>query len=268
MGIPLSVAIITFNEEKNIRRCLTSLGDLADEILVVDSFSTDSTKKICAEFGVRFVEHPFSGHKEQKNHAISLARYDHILSLDADEALDPTLQNEIEKVKQKWKAHAYTFNRLTRYGQQWIFHCGWYPNRRVRLFDRRKARWQGPHEGSSLHERIETDPDALVAHLPGHLLHYSFSSISEHVQKTDTYTTIAAQEAFKRGKRTHLYDFLRAPWQFFRDYIVRRGFLDGEMGLTICAVNALYVFLKYSKLRILANPPKVSECTDRNGRDP
>ena len=254
--IRLSVAIITLNEEKNIGRCLESLGDLPDEILVVDSFSTDATKDICTPFGVRFVPHPFKGHKEQKNHAVSLARYDYILSLDADEALSDALREEIGKVKKNWRADAYEFNRLAHYGGErgkWIYHCGWYPGRKVRLFDRRKARWQGPYEGASLHEKVIVEPSSSIIHLPGNLLHYSFSSISEHVQKTNRYTDIAALEEFKRGKRARLHDFLRAPWQFFRDYILKRGFLDGETGLVICTINALYVFLKYAKIRSLAH---------------
>ncbi|MCY4644203.1 MAG: glycosyltransferase family 2 protein [Bacteriovoracales bacterium] len=253
MKINLSAVIITFNEEKNIKRCVESLEDLADEILVLDSFSTDATKSICSRLGVRFVEHPFSGHKEQKNHATSLAKYNYILSLDADEALSGPLRKEIRGVKQNWQADAYRFNRLTRYGKKWIYHSNWYPDAKIRLFDRQKARWGCRHEKASLHEFIQTDKGAHIKHIPGDLLHYSFSSISEHVQKIDHYTTLAAQEDFDCGKKIYIIHhlFFRPFRYFVKAYLRKRGFLDGMEGFIICVISSFDIFLRYAKLKEL-----------------
>ena len=128
----LSVVIITFNEEKNIARCLDSIESIADDIIVVDSFSTDQTKQICSQFNVRFIQHEFEGHIEQKNWALQQAKYPHVLSLDADEALTEPLQTLVRSIKENWTADGYTMNRLTNYCGQWIKHCGWYPDRKLR----------------------------------------------------------------------------------------------------------------------------------------
>ena len=261
MEIKLSAVIITFNEEKNIERCIESLRDVSDEILVVDSFSTDATKKFCTKLGVRFLEHPFKDYISQKNYAVSQASYDHILSLDADEMLDKTLQQEIHKIKQNGQADGYTFNRLNNYCGKWIYHCGWYFDHQLRLFDRRRGRWVGMY----VHESVELDKTAKICHVPGNILHYTYSSISEHIAKTNRYTTIQSCGAFKQGKKSSLcHIILRPSWKFFRDYILKMGFLDGKKGFYICIINALYVFLKYVKLEeldkktaeIVTEPPK------------
>ncbi|MTI29248.1 glycosyltransferase family 2 protein, partial [Cytophagales bacterium RKSG123] len=144
----ISAVIITYNEEKNIQRCLESLKGVVDEIVVVDSLSTDNTKKICEKFDVHFIENPFEGHIEQKNYAMGCARNDYVLSLDADEALSPKLKESILKVKENWTADFYSFNRLNNYCGQWIRHSGWYPDKKIRLWDRRKGKWGGknPHD--------------------------------------------------------------------------------------------------------------------------
>jgi len=135
MQIQLSVVIITFNEEKNIARCLDSVATIADDIVVVDSFSTDNTKHICEEKNIHFIEHKFDGHIEQKNWAITQAKHQYVLSLDADEALTKELQVEIIKAKNNWQYDGYSFNRLTNYCGVWIKHCGWYPDKKLRLWD-------------------------------------------------------------------------------------------------------------------------------------
>ena len=245
MEIKLSAVIITFNESRNIRRCIESVQDFADEILVVDSFSTDDTESICREFGARFIQHPFAGHIEQKNYATSQAGHDYILSLDADEALDKTLKGEIKRAKQNWQTDGHSFNRLNCYCGKWIYHSGWYPDRKLRLFDRRKGHWGGVNP----HDKIEMNKGATVCHLPGNLLHYSYYSISGHIQQTDKFTTIAAQAAFDAGKRVSFFQVVtRPPWQFFRDYFLKAGFLDGKEGFIICVINSLRPFLKYLKL--------------------
>src|SRR6476620_7997347 len=152
--IKLSVVIITFNEERNIGRCLKSVKEVADEIVVLDSFSKDKTREICESHGARFIQHAFDGHIQQKNRAITFAAYPHILSLDADEALDETLIDSIKKIKQNFTKDGYYLNRLTNYCGHWVRHCGWYPDRKLRLADSRKGHWTGvnPHDKYELFE--------------------------------------------------------------------------------------------------------------------
>src|SRR6516225_8076489 len=144
----VSIVIITFNEEKNIRRCLESVKEIADEIVVVDSLSTDHTKSICKEFGVRFIEQKFLGYIEQKNFALDQAKYDYVLSLDADEAISKELVKSIQEVKQNPESDGYRMNRLTNFCGKWIKHGSWYPDTKLRVFNRKKARWGGinPHD--------------------------------------------------------------------------------------------------------------------------
>ena len=137
----ISAVIITYNEEKNLERCIESVRDIADEIVIVDSFSTDRTKEICKKYELHFIEHKFEGHIQQKNWAITQAKYPHILSLDADEVLSDRLKESIREVKENWTHDGYYFNRLTNYCGKWIRHCGWYPDRKLRLWDSRKGRW-------------------------------------------------------------------------------------------------------------------------------
>ncbi len=248
-SIAISVVIITFNEERNIRRCLDSVAGIADELVVVDSFSTDLTAKICSEFeNLRFIQHTFSGHIEQKNFALDQAKHSFVLSLDADEALSAELQNSIRQVKNNCTADAYQFNRLSKYCGTWIRHGSWYPDVKLRLFDRHKVRWQGinPHDKAELMEKGET------LHLKGDLLHYTYYSIDEHTKKLDYFSTLAAAAYFKRGKKSGWFQLLVNPtFAFFRDYILRRGFLDGYYGWLIAKFTASYTLQKYAKLRFL-----------------
>ncbi len=246
--VKLTVAIITYNEEKNIGRCISSVREIADEILVVDSFSTDRTEAICKEFGIRFIQNPFKGHIEQKNHALELATHQYVLSLDADEALSPELLAEIKKVKNNFEFDGYRFNRLTNYNGYWVKHCGWYPDTKLRLINKSKALWGGinPHDILQMKGREE------VGFLEGDLLHYSYESIAAHVNQTNKFTTIAALAAFKAGKKSSLFKIVTRPiLKFLRDYFYKLGFLDGRYGFIICSINALSALLKYSKLRDL-----------------
>jgi glycosyltransferase involved in cell wall biosynthesis len=222
--IPLSAVIITFNEEKNIGRCIDSLTGIADDIVVVDSFSTDKTEAICKSRGVRFVQHAFEGHIQQKNWAITQAKFPHILSLDADEALDDTLKKSILNVKQNWKKDGYYMNRLTNYCGKWIKHCGWYPDKKLRLWDATKGQWTGinPHDKYELHAG-----DANTAHLKGDILHYSFYTIEQHLKQVDYFTNISSKALFEKGKKANVLHLLINPTvKFFRDYIFKLGFLD------------------------------------------
>lgn len=242
-SVKLSAVIITLNEERNIGRCIESLLPVADEILVVDSLSTDKTRAICESYNVRFVEQKFLGYVEQKNFALKLASFNHVLSLDADEALDERLQKEILKVKDNFSSAGYEFNRLTMYNGFWVRHCGWYPDTKLRIVLKDKARWVG----NNPHDALNVDGD--VSHISGDLLHYSYDSISSHVLQTNKFSTIEAQTLFQKGKRATLAKLVtRPPYQFFKDYILKKGFLDGRYGFIICFINSLYVLLKYAKM--------------------
>lgn len=250
--IKLSVVIITLNEEKNIERCLASVKNVADEILVVDSLSTDKTKEICERFNVRFVEQKFLGYVEQKNFALQLASYDYVLSLDADEALSTELALEINKIKSAFSASGYSFNRLTQYNGHWVRHCGWYPDTKLRMVEKKKARWVG----NNPHDALEVEGE--VGHLSGDLLHYSYDSISSHVLQTNKFTSIEAQALYQKGKRATVTKLVTRPfYQFFKDYFLKLGILDGRYGFVICFINAMYVLLKYAKMMDLENSKKI-----------
>lgn len=243
----LSVVIITFNEEKNIARCLESVRHVADEIIIADSFSTDATATIAAQYGARVIEHPFEGYGQQKNFATAQATNDWILSLDADEALTPGLEKSILRVKVAPEASVYKMPRITNYCGKWIRHCGWYPDHQARLYDRTKGRWQELR----VHEYWKPAASGQMGTLTGDLLHFSFSSISEHLKKIDKYTELAAHEAVGKGKTASLLKIYFSPkWHFFTEYVLRFGFLDGFYGYMICKLSAHQAFVKYSKIRL------------------
>jgi len=246
--IKLSVIIITFNEDKNIGRCLDSITGIADEIIVVDSFSKDATEQICKSKGVKFVQHAFEGHIEQKNYAASLSSFTHILSLDADEALDDTLKKSILEVKANWKCDAYEMNRLTNYCGSWIKHCGWYPDRKLRLFDKTKGKWGGTNP----HDRYEIQKGASTGYLKGDILHYSYYTIEDHYKQIEYFTNISSKEAFQKGKHAPLIKVYMSPMlKFIQSYIIKLGFLEGSAGWTICRLSAWASYMKYKKLRAL-----------------
>lgn len=252
--IKLTVAIITYNEENNIGRCISSVTEIADEILVVDSFSTDKTKDIAESMGASFVTHVFAGHIEQKNYALSLATHDFVLSLDADEALSLQLLEEIKAVKNNFTAAGYTFPRLTNYNGAWIKHSGWYPDLKLRLVNKKKARWGGVNP----HDILKVDEGEKIERLKGDLLHYSYDSIFAHVVQTNKFTSIAAQEYFARGTRSSYFKIITRPFfTFLKDYFLKRGFMDGRYGLIICLINGFSTFLKYAKIHELQNGKKI-----------
>lgn len=245
----LSVVIITFNEERNIARCLESVKDIADEIVVLDSFSKDRTKDICASFGVQFYEHAFDGHIQQKNRAITYASYPHILSLDADEALDETLKKSILEAKQNWTHDGYYMNRLTNYCGHWVRHCNWYPDAKMRLWDSRKGSWTGinPHDKYELKEG-----DKNTMHLKGDILHYSYYSLNDHYKQVEYFTNIASKAFVEANKKAPFYKLIANPIAKFIDhYILHLGFLDGKAGYLISKISAYATYLKYKKIRAL-----------------
>ena len=246
MEVQLSAVIITYNEEKNIGRCLESVKDVVDEIIVVDSYSTDRTEEICERYGVVFIKHTFRGHIEQKNWAIDQATFPYILSLDADECLSQPLIKSIAEAKKNWKHDSYYFNRLTNYCGKWIRHTSWYPSPKLRLWDSRKGSWGGINP----HDMFIMERGSTKKFLKGDIFHYSYYTLSEHVNQINVYSTIAARSYFQHGKRSRLIDIIVHPlWRFLKDYILRLGILDGYYGLTISVNSAHGVFLKYVKLR-------------------
>lgn len=248
--VPLSIVIITFNEEANIARCLEAVRGLSDDVVVVDSFSTDQTVEICQKLGVRVVQHVFEGYVEQKNYATTQARHDYVLQLDADEVLTEELRQSIQKATQNWQGGGYTLGRLTNYCGHWVRYGGWYPDRKLRLYDRRLGCW----EGLLLHEQYQMQPGQPIGALQGDALHYSYTSIEQHVSQLNRFTTIAADELWLRGRcRVSWFQLLlKLWWRFVHGYFFRLGFLDGFAGLSIAVISAWGVFLKFAKLKTRA----------------
>ncbi len=240
----ISATVITSNEERNLPRAIESLR-CCDEILVLDSGSTDRTVELAVKLGARVEEADWRGYAAQKNLAAEKASHHWILSLDADEALSEALEAEIWQLKKSGPdCDAYTVPRMAQYLGRWILHSGWYPDRKVRLYDRRKARWVGEY----VHERVETS--GRVGRLESSLLHFTCSSLSEHLKTMDRYTTLAAQELVARNERVRWRNLVLDPaWEFARTYVLRLGFLDGFEGLTIAHMAAVYTYLKYAKAR-------------------
>lgn len=242
----ISATIITYNEERNIARAIESLR-CCDEILVVDSGSNDRTCEIAANLGARVIESAWPGYAAQKNHASDKAEHDWILSIDADEALSEALEGEIWRLKKNGPCFdGYTMPRLAQYLGRWILHSGWYPDRKVRLYDRRKATWQGKYVHESVHV------NGTVGHLEANLLHFTCNSLSEHLRTMDRYTTLAAEQMIAEKRPVGWSKLLVDPaWTFFRTYFIHLGFLDGMEGLAIAHMAALYNFLKFAKVRFM-----------------
>jgi glycosyltransferase involved in cell wall biosynthesis len=240
----ISATVITYNEERNIPRVIESLR-CADEVVVVDSGSNDRTVELAEKLGARVVESDWRGFAGQKNFASENASHDWILSLDADEALSEALEGEIWQIKKNGPGYdAYTMPRLAQYLGRWILHSGWYPDRKIRLFDRRKAHWTGNY----VHESVVVE--GRIGHLQENLLHFTCSSLSEHLKTMDRYTTLAAEQIVALKQPVGLNQLLlNPPWTFFRSYILQKGFLDGTEGLAIAYMAAFYNFLKYTKAK-------------------
>jgi len=246
----LSVVIITFNEERNIERCLKSVQKIANEIVVVDSFSTDKTEEICANHKVRFIQNPFEGHIQQKNFALQQASFDWILSLDADEALTEELIQSIEQLKTNTNQtfNLYEMNRLTNYCGAWVKHCGWYPDTKIRLINRNFAKWSGVNP----HDKLEAVSPQTIGFLKGDLLHYSYYTKEDHLKQIEYFSKIAAGELLKQGKKVGLLTvYLKMTAQFFKSFVLKLGFLDGRTGWQISKLSAFATYRKYSLLRTL-----------------
>jgi glycosyltransferase involved in cell wall biosynthesis len=245
--IKLSAVIITFNEERNLSRCLDSIKNVADEIIIVDSNSTDNTVAIARHYNATVIQHPFTGYAGQKNFATAQATNDWILSLDADEALSPDLGESMNRVKQSPKYHVYQMPRLTNYCGKWIKHCGWYPDKQTRLYNRTKGQWAE----KKVHEYWQLNEGTEKGLLKGDLLHYSFATINEHLEKIGKYSELAAREAIANGRTANWIQIRISPrWHFITEYFFKLGFLDGFYGYVICRLSAYATFIKYSKIRL------------------
>lgn len=242
----ISACIISFNEENKIEDCLKSLEGIVDEIIIVDSESTDRTVEIASKYTNQIYNQNFLGHVEQKTLAVSKANHDWILSLDCDERLSQKLLESIRGVKDGIDSYdAYKMPRKTFYVYRWLNHC-WYPDTKIRLFNKFKAKWGGINP----HDKVLVSTNK-IKELPGDILHYSFDTISAHIQTIDRFTEIGANEILKRGKKVWILSPLtHGFWTFFRMYFLRKGFLDGFVGLVASILSFTHVFVKYCKVVI------------------
>ncbi|HKR07164.1 MAG TPA: glycosyltransferase family 2 protein [Bacteroidia bacterium] len=240
----ISAVVITYNEERNIERCLKSLQNISDEIIVIDSFSTDRTEEICKSFNVNFYKRQWDDFSSAKNAGNEKAVHYWILSLDADEALSDELKKSILEIKNTNAAGNYKFNRLTNYCGKWIHHCGWYPDTKTRLFLRTQCHWEG-----TVHEQLVIKSNAPVHFLKGDLLHYSYVTTDEFISKQNKYAETSAAQLYRRGTKANFFHvYMKPPIKFFRDYIFHLGLLDGKEGYTISRISAKALYRKYKRL--------------------
>lgn len=240
----ISAIIITYNEEKKIQRCIESLRSVAEDIVVVDSFSKDNTKKICLESGVRFYENEFKNYADQKNFAVSLAKYDNILSLDADEYLSEELTKSIIKLKENWNGEAYKMNRLSTYGGKWIEHGNWYPDGQIRLWNRNSGKWGGKNP----HEKVLLEKGIKIKKIKGNLLHVSYDNCSVTLDKVQLYSGIFARSNANKRSISVWGIIIHTSFAFIKSYFIKRGFLDGYEGLAVAMSVTNHTFYKYAKL--------------------
>ena len=245
--LPLSLSIVSMNEETNLRRCLNSAADLAAEIVVVDSGSTDKTLEVAREFGAHVHHQPWLGHRDQKQVALDHCTQPWVLVMDCDEELSPELRHSIEQFfagDETSRADGAFMNRRTWFLGTWIRHGDWYPDRKLRLFRRDKAKTGGAPE----HDKFEMAAGSSTVPLSGDLLHYSFRDISHYLNKQVQFTEEFLKRERKAGRSFSLFNALTRPlWRFFRAYVLRLGVLDGFAGLWIAAATAFFAFVRYSR---------------------
>ncbi len=248
--VQLSIVIITYNEERNIGRALDSVQGLTDDIVVIDSFSDDATEEICKKYPTRFFTREWQGYSNTKNFGNSVAKHDWVLSIDADEALSERLFQSIKAmINERPLEHneVFSFNRLTNYCGKWIRHCGWYPDRKIRIWNKHYGSWSG-----DIHETIQFSGPVKNTFLQGDLYHYSYYTIHDHIRQVNHYTNISAESLFQQGKKANFFQLhCGSMVKFIKDYLFRLGFLDGLEGYAICRISAQAVFIKYIKLNQL-----------------
>jgi len=241
----ITAVIITKNEEKNIQRCLDSLKPVAEEIIVVDSNSTDNTVALCQQAGARVIVQSWLGYGPQKNLGNNAASHDYILSIDADEALDEQLTQAILEEKRKGLQGIYQLSRFNYYYGKFIKHGADYPDKKIRLFNKTSTHW----DEKDVHETLVIGPDQKITALKGHLLHYTYYRVEEHILKINYYTNLAAQDYIKRGKKASVFKIVFSPLStFIQSYILKRGFLDGLHGFILAIMHAYAAFARYVKL--------------------
>lgn len=244
-AVEISAVIITYNEERRLEGALRSLAGVASEIIVVDCHSTDDTVKLARRYTGRVFERAWTNFADQKNFANEKASHAWILSLDADERLSPELRQEIIELRRSEPdGDAFSIPRLVFYLGRWIRHSGWYPDRKVRLFRKDKARW----EGEFVHEKLVVDGRLLKLNGPIH--HFTYPNIAAHLARINKFSDLGAQKLYARGKKTRWYHLLFLPFfRFARAFVWKGGFLDGFAGLVISVLTGYAVFVRYAKLR-------------------
>jgi glycosyltransferase involved in cell wall biosynthesis len=244
----ISVIVITYNEEKNLARCLESVLPIADEIIVIDSNSTDGTESICNQFGAKFIKREFTDYADQRNIAFQLATMDYLFFIDADEAMSVTLQKTLIQIKSSGILYdVYRVNRFNNFCGKWIKHGMWYPEILIRMIRNGKGKWSG-----QIHEILQPDTGASIQILNGDLLHYSYTNIESLVFKLNQYTTLQAVQMFEQNKKAPIFKLYINPiWAFINGYFIKLGFLDGWEGYLIHRAIAFQTMIKYAKLRQL-----------------
>jgi len=244
----LSVVIITYNEEKHIGKCLDSVVAVADEIVIVDSYSSDATMDICNKYPTKIIQNKFSDFSSQRNLAMSLATKSYLFFIDADEVISEELATEIGTLKKVgFEKDVYTINRLTNFCGKWIKHGMWYPDKIQRIVKHGVANWTG-----EVHEKLFFDKPPRKGFIKGHLLHYSYDSVGQLVEKLEKYTSIQSLQMFKEKKQvTWIKIYINPVWAFFSGYILKLGFLDGWQGIIIQYSIAFQTKRKYIKLKKL-----------------
>lgn len=260
--IRISAVIITYNEERNIARCIDSVRPVVDEIVVLDCFSQDRTKEISEAKGAKFYSQEFLGFAKQKNRAVALASYDYVLSLDADEYLSSELTQSILQVKANWAHDGYLMNRLSSFEGTWIKTCGWYPDQKLRLWDRRKGSWQG----DGVHERVDLISGATSLSINGDLFHRAYDNIAQFLQKNQSYSTIHAQVNRYKTSSSVFKIIYKTVFAFFKAYVLKGGVLDGYKGLVVSGSTAHWVFYKYAKLLEANRSVRVSMIVESSGQ--
>ena len=250
MHTKLSAVIITYNEERNIQRCIESLLPVADEIIVVDSFSTDRTEEICKSYNVDIHKMEWQGYAKTKNKAQALAKHEYILSIDADECLDEQLISDISQLKNDHCNGVYTLNRLTNYCGKWIHYSGWNPDWKIRIYPKSLVKWND----AIVHEDLIIPEDLKKYRLNGRLHHYSYFSKEQHRSKADQYSRLTAIKYAELGMRCYFFTpFISAISRFLSMYILHLGFMDGKAGWDIAKISAQSNAFKYLELRRLTS---------------
>lgn len=255
----LSVIVITFNEEKKLGKCLESVQEIADEIIIVDSYSTDSTEAVARQFNAKFIQRKWTNYSDQKNYANSLASNNLIFSIDADEAVSEKLKKTIIDLKKQEIAdnETFTMNRITNYCGKWIRHCGWYPDTKTRIWNRNIGQWKG-----AVHEVLEFNKPTKTVHLKGDLLHYSFENRAEFEKQRENFVKALSQQYLQQKKKNALLRSIISPAiHFVKHYIFQLGFLDGRAGWQICCSSTKLARQKYMKLNELKKRKKYNKST-------